>query len=164
MNWTPIGNISIPSIHPKIPNNQLSIPLQNWISATFINTLLQLKKQHIISRNTFVNMTQSKSSTESPQPSTGSKQPDTTPDPTNPTPEEEQQFIDKAKEETEQMHPVANAIVQEFDNHTTPTSTPKNSNKGVVQSTLNAWTLVTPKDKMQKLRKVKAQAKAAEAD
>ena len=125
MNWTSIGNISIPSIHHNIPKNQLSIPRQNWISATFINILLQLKKQHIISRNTFVNMTQSKSPTESPQPSNGPKQPDTNPDPTHPTPEEERQFIDKAKETTEQMDPVANAIEQEFDNHPTPPSTPK---------------------------------------
>ena len=86
------------------------------------------------------------------------------PDPTLPTPEEEKQFIAQGKEETEQLDPEANAIEKEFDSYPNPSSTPVKGNKGVsFQSTLTAWTLVTPRDKMKKLRKVKAQAKNAKA-
>ena len=82
-------------------------------------------------------------------------------DPTVPTPEEEKQFIELGKKQTEQLDPEANEIEREFDSYPTP-GTPKKGNKGVsFQSTLSSWTLVTPKDKMRQLRKVKAQEKAA---
>ena len=107
--------------------------------------------------NTFDPASQRNQDNSSPTPS------ESTPDPTITTPEEEKQFIEQGKLQTEQMDPEANQIEREFDSYPEQPSTPKKGNKGITfQSTLKAWTLVTPKDKMKQLRKVKAQAKAAQ--
>ena len=97
--------------------------------------------------------------------STQSDQDPTNPDPNDsilPNPEEEKQLLEQSKQETDNLDPMANVIAQEFDSYPSSPGTPKKTNKSSsVQSTLNSWTLVTPKDKMKQLRKVKAKARAA---
>ena len=85
--------------------------------------------------------------------------PDTQHDPTLPTLEEEKQFVEQGKQQTEALDPEANKIQAEFDSCSAPPATPQK--KGVTfQTTLNEWTLVTPKDKMNRLRQVKAKERA----